>query len=217
MIGSTTQLSGFDSWLEDVFIKTVVSCVTGFALFFSNLNGLSPSTANAQTLQEFNEIVRKYSAGSPAGGPSKNPDAAVFVFLRESNKLCWVENGNVSLVEIKPTKEKNDTKQKGPTPLGEFLIGQRFTHGEHKIDWYKLYPRIEDKTGYYGYTAKTKTGRFAMGLHPGAVSHGCVTVKSNSDPYDEAEGWKLIRKKLDSATLTYKGDSFSGLLYVENR
>jgi hypothetical protein len=168
-------------------------------------------------LAEFNAVVTKYSANSPAGGPTKNQDAVVFVFLRVSKKLCWVAGGKVDSVEIQPTNETDDTKQGGPTPVGEYLIGKRFTHEKHKIDWYKLYPRIEDNSGFYGYTAKTKAGRSAMGLHPGAVSLGCVTVKSSENPYDKAEAWKLVRMKLDSSKLKYKSDDFSGLLYVDDK
>jgi hypothetical protein len=189
---------------------TAVLLVSGVAI-------LSPAEGTAQTLDEFNAVVTKYSADSPAGGPGKNQNAAVFVFLRASKKLCWVTDGKVVSVEIQPTKESDDTKQGGPTPVGEYLIGQRFNHEKHKIDWYKLYPRIEDNSGYYGYTAKTKAGRFAMGLHPGATSLGCVTVKSTDNPYDKAEAWKSVRGKLDSSKLKYKNDDFTGLLYVEEK
>ncbi|WP_439628613.1 tlde1 domain-containing protein [Gemmata sp.] len=178
---------------------------------------LHSSVSHAQTLQEFNAVVEKHSAKSPAGGPKNNPTAAVFVFLRASKKLCWVADGKVMSVEVVSTKETNDTKEGGPTPAGEYLIGKRFKHDKHNIDWYKLYPRIEDNSGYYGYTAKTKTGRFAMGLHPGGVSEGCVTVKSADTPYDKADAWKSIQGKLDTSKLTYKKDDFTGLLYVEDK
>jgi len=55
-----------------------------------------------------------------------------------------------------------------------------------------------------------------MGLHPGSVSLGCVTVKSTNTPYDTSEAWKSVRNKLDSSQLTYRDDDFSGFLYVEN-
>jgi len=171
----------------------------------------------AQTLDEFNAVVDKLSAKSPAGGPKGNPKAAVFVFIRTSKKLCWVADGKVVSADIVPPRETNDTKEGGPTPVGEYLIGTRYTHDKHKIDWYKLYLRIEDDSGYYGYTAKTKTGRFAMGLHPGSVSLGCVTVKSADNPYDKSEIWRAVRNKLDSSKLTYKNDDFSGLLYVVDK
>lgn len=188
----------------------VVLSVSGVAALF-------PTQGNAQTVDEFNAVVAKLSANSPSGGPSKNPDAAVFVLFRASKKLCWVADGKVVSVEVQPTEETDDTKPGGPTPVGEYLIGKRYTHDDHKIDWYKLYPRIEDNSGYYGYTAKTKTGRFAMGLHPGARSLGCATVKSSEKPYDSSEKWKLVRGKLDSSKLVYKKDDFSGFLYVADK
>jgi hypothetical protein len=177
----------------------------------------SPSTSQAQTVTEFNAVVAKYSVKSPAGGPKANPTAAVFVFIRKSKKLCWVEGGKLMSVEVVPTVQPDDKKPNGPTPPGEYLIGKRIKHAKLLIDWYKLYPRIEDNSGYYGYTAKTKTGRFAMGLHPGSVSLGCVTVKSSTKPYDVSTVWKPVRTKLDSSNLTYKKDTFSGLLYVEDK
>lgn len=191
--------------------------IASFALITSCVVVLYPSEGAAQTLDEFNAVVTKYSVKSPAGGPKNNPKAAVLVFFRKTKKLCWIADGKVISVDIKPTQQTDDTKQNGPTPAGEYLIGKRFTHEEHKIDWYKLYPRIEDNSGYYGYLATTKTGRFAMGLHPGSLSLGCVTVESTEMPYDKSATWKTVRNKLDSSNLVYKRDTFSGLLYVEDK
>jgi len=178
---------------------------------------LIPSVGHGQTLEEFQGVVEKLSAKSPAGGPKKNASAAVFVFFRKSKKLCWIADGKLASVDIVPTRETDDTKEGGPTPVGEYLIGKRFQHEKHKIDWCKLYPRMEDNSGYHGYTAKTKTGRSAMGLHPGSVSLGCVTVKSTESPYDSAGAWKVVRQQLDTGKLTYKSDDYSGFLYVEDK
>jgi hypothetical protein len=191
------------------FILIVVTMTCGVTM--------QPSVGEAQTLVDFNAVVEKLSANSPAGGPNSNPAAAVFVFFRKSKKLCWVADGKVVSVAIVPTKELDDTKAGGPTPVGEYLIGRRFKHDKHKIDWYRLYPRIENNSGYYGYTAKTKTGRFAMGLHPGAVSLGCVTVRSTKVPYDRSDVWNSVRQELDSSNLRYKNDGFSGFLYVVDK
>jgi hypothetical protein len=119
-------------------------------------------------------------------------------------------------VDIVLPRETDDRKQGGPTPVGEYLIGRRIQHPTHKIDWYQLYPRMEDKWGYYGYTERSKTGRFAMGLHPGSVSLGCVTVKSTDTPYDKSEIWRSVQKKLDASMLTTKG-AFTGFLYVVDK
>src|SRR5436305_10980886 len=141
-------------------------------------------TANAQSLDDFKAAIAQYEKMSPAGGPSKNPKAAVLVLFRKSEKIGWVVDGKLVAADVVSPREKDDTKEGGLTPVGEFLIGKNYKHPDHKIDWHKLYPRMEDNTGYYGYTAKTKTGRFAMGLHPGSISLGCVTIKSSKQPYD---------------------------------
>lgn len=172
------------------------------------------SPAIGQSKNEFGDAIALLSKESPAGGPIGNKTAAIVVFFRVSKTLCWLENRQIVKVEVTPTRETDDTKESGPTPLGEFLIGERYTHSTHKIDWYKLYPRLEDNKGYYGYTAKTKSGRSAMGLHPGAVSEGCVTVTSNSRPYDASLGWQRLKKHLDEGKLEYKNDTFVGFLYV---
>ena len=198
--------------MNGLAIRFAAMCVVASSLAIPSM-----PRAGAQTLDEFNDAVKKHSDKSPAGGPSKNADAAVLVLFRKSHKLCWIADRKLVCVEIKPTDETDDTKQGGPTPFGEYLIGMRFKHDDHKIDWYKLYPRIEDNSGYYGYTAKTKTGRFAMGLHPGSVSLGCVTVKSSDTPYDKSDIWKTVRDKLDASKLKYKSDDFTGFLYVEDK
>jgi hypothetical protein len=59
------------------------------ALFVLCGVGLLPTVVNAQTLQEFNSVVERLSANSPALGPRSNPMAAVFVSFRASKKLCW--------------------------------------------------------------------------------------------------------------------------------
>ena len=112
-----------------------------------------------------------------------------------------------------PPIQPRDDRFGGPTPRGEYLIGNRYTHSRLRIDWYNLYPKKEDSSGYYGYTQRTRTGRFAMGLHPGQRSLGCVTVyapNENSDPC-----WQKIRKVIDSGNMYYRGSSYSGFLYVK--
>ena len=47
-----------------------------------------------------------------------------------------------------------------------------------------------------------------MGLHPGSLSLGCVTVR------DEDNCWELTSNALGSGSMTYKGSGYSGFLYV---
>ena len=55
--------------------------------------------------------------------------------------------------------------QDGPTPYNEYLIGQRYTHPTHGIDWYRLYPRMEQADGYYDYNTPTAAGgRYVYGI-----------------------------------------------------
>lgn len=112
-----------------------------------------------------------------------------------------------------PPSEPRDDRPGGPTPRGEYLIGNRYTHQSHGIDWYRLYPKKEDNSGYYGYLQRTKKGRFAMGLHPGTESLGCVTVYAPS--YDDDSCWQRIRRVIDSGNMYYRGSSYKGFLYVK--
>jgi len=114
-----------------------------------------------------------------------------------------------------PTKERRDDKPGGPTPRGEYLIGKRRTHRTYGIDWYNLYPKKEDNSGYYSYTQRTRTGRYAMGLHPGTISEGCVTVKASTYYYNYDPCWQRIRKVIDSGNMQYRRSSYSGFLYVK--
>ena len=113
-----------------------------------------------------------------------------------------------------PPKEPRDDRFGGPTPRGEYLIGKRSCNDG--TDWYKLYPKKEDNSGYYPYEEATKTGRDRMGLHPGTISEGCVTVKApngNEDPC-----WKKIREVIDCCNMRYRGkiiSDYSGFLYVK--
>lgn len=169
---------------------------------------------HCQTLESFRAAVSKLQADSPAGGPSKNSDAAVFVLFRKSEKLGWIDSERLVTVDVVTPNEKDDKREFGITPVGEFLVGLPFKHPKHECDWCKLYPRIEDNSGYYGYGAQTKMGRFAMGLHPGRISQGCVTVKSELFPYDSNVNWKKVREILNSRRMKYKSDDFCGFLFV---
>ena len=116
-----------------------------------------------------------------------------------------------------PPVVQSEDKEGGPTPLGEYLIGKRRTNPTYNIDWYNLYPKKENNCGYYGYRKPNKKGRDKMGIHPGKVSQGCVTVKAPN--YDKDACWKKIRKVIDSGNMVYTGENgftstYSGFLYV---
>ena len=138
---------------------------------------VATNVGNAQTTSDFKTIPKKFAAKSPAGGTANHGKAGVLIMYRKSNKLAWVDaNGKLQSLALQPTTERDDKKFGGPTPLGEYLIGQRFTN--KGTDWYRLYLKKEDSTGYYPYSKNSpnKNGRSTFGLHPGTLSLGCITV-----------------------------------------
>lgn len=190
-----------------------------FLFVVATLSFLVANDCTAQTLQDLVYRSQASLQDSPAGGLLTNREAAVIVFFRKSKKLVWLEKKDSDTWSMKaaattPPVVTDDTKENGPTPTGEYLIGKRYKHAKHKIDWYKLYPRKEDKSGYYGYSTPNKTGRLGMGLHPGSVSLGCATVTSKATPKDSDPAWKLVKNYVDKGKLRYKNDDFSGFLIV---
>ncbi|XP_015748159.1 PREDICTED: uncharacterized protein LOC107327945 isoform X2 [Acropora digitifera] len=151
---------------------------------------------------------RRRRTTSPAGGLSGNPNAVVCTFYRSRDQVTCKKGGSSVTCTTQPPTETRDDKDGGPTPRGEYLIGRRNTHWRKKIDWYNLFPKKEDNSGYYSYTQSTKTGRSHMGLHPGSFSLGCVTVK-------ESTCWGNIRSVIDSGTMQYRNWPYSGFLYVK--
>ena len=127
--------------------------------------------------------------------------------------IFFLKRGRSSVTcTTQPPRERNDRRYGGPTPRGEYLIGNRYTNSRYNIDWYNLYPKKEDSSGYYGYTQRTRTGRYAMGLHPGRTSLGCVTVRAPT--YNSDACWQRIRRVIDSGNMYYRGSSYSGFLFV---
>ena len=122
--------------------------------------------------------------------------------------LLFSNRGGVSETcgTVSPTETRDD-RFGGPTPLGEYLIGKRYRHSRLNIDWYNLYPKKENNPGYYGYYQRTRKGRYAMGLHPGTRSLGCVTVVKSC--------WPSIRSVVDSGNQPYCGSCYSGYLFVK--
>ena len=164
---------------------------------------------------DFDTVPASFLPSSPSGGPSGNANAIVLISMRKSKKLKWKAGNVVTTVDLIHPTITDDTQTGGPTPLGEFLIGERYEHATHKIDWYKLYPRMKDNTGYFGYGAATETGRATMGLHPGGNSAGCVTIDSDgATPHDTNTEWIALQKFVDSGSMTYNGTGFTGFLYV---
>ena len=59
-----------------------------------------------------------------------------------------------------------------------------------------------------------------MGLHPGLLSEGCVTVKVRDgtpmSEYNNDNCWQKMRRVIDSGDMTYNRSKFSGYLFVYN-
>lgn len=69
------------------------------------------------------------------------------------------------------------------------------------IDWFNLLPKKKNLSGYYEYYEKDDHGRSHMGLHPGRISNGCVTVEvkdENPRRYNDDWCWKQIRKIVEN-------------------
>uniref|UniRef100_A0A6P8JH65 Uncharacterized protein LOC116309115 n=1 Tax=Actinia tenebrosa TaxID=6105 RepID=A0A6P8JH65_ACTTE len=159
---------------------------------------------------------------SPSGGPSQNKGAAVCYFYRSSLQVKCIKDNSVHTCDVARAPDRYESDPKGPTPYGEYLIGKhRYDTNYPGLDWFNLYPKKEDNTGYYGYFSANNQGRSQMGLHPGRVSWGCVTVStphcSGGDIincYNSDSCWTSIKNIVNSGHMNYKGYSYSGILYV---
>lgn len=167
---------------------------------------------------DFLIIPERFSNNSPSGGPTGHPGAVVLIAYRAAGIVRWKQGGDThDAATIQPV-ETDDTKEGGPTPLGEYLIGERYVHEQLNRDWYRLYPRKEDSSGYYPYTARTQTDRDRMGLHPGSISEGCTTIAvpgaTSGAEASSHPNWLKVRDYLETGSMTYRGSSYKGFLYV---
>ena len=53
-----------------------------------------------------------------------------------------------------------------------------------------------------------------MGLHPGKVSLGCVTVLAPN--YNRDVCWQKMRNVIDKGNMSYRRSNYSGYLFVYN-
>lgn len=127
-------------------------------------------------------------------------------------------------------KEDQWIKDRGPIPVGKYLVGRRYVPEKHICDsgdynWYRLY----GQNGSGGYTydeipisspyGKT-VYRGEFNLHTGRASDGCVTVWSEIDSseinYPQSSDYKKLRRILDKTKpLCYKKSLYSGWLIVK--
>ena len=118
-----------------------------------------------------------------------------------------------------------EDQENGPIPQGPYLIGDGANHGHHANlgtwYWFKLYPwpNQKDPQDYLIINGVRRSGFY---LHPGTVSDGCVTVKSDVGKrgleglyYPSSAAYDTIRKLLDDTKpRVVNGQTYRGVLYV---
>lgn len=61
--------------------------------------------------------------------------------------------------------------------MGEYKVGVVEFNTGIRINWVNLYPKKKKEDGYWDYYCKNPdSGRSKIGLHPGSVSLGCISV-----------------------------------------
>jgi len=81
----------------------------------------------------------------------------------------------------------------GKLPVGDYLVGTFYLHGDAKTPWFNLYPK-RSNGGFWDYHSKVPeyNCRGGFGLHEGKISEGCITVS------DEV-CFQKIRQKIDTS------------------
>lgn len=128
----------------------------------------------------------------------KNSDAKNHVLciqFKNSNCLHCKANGNYLKCDTQPALNSDPAANKGPAPDGLYAIGPVYTNPQHSKPWANLYPRKKAGKGWWDYyrgNPDVPGSRKYIGLHPGKVSWGCVTVT------DRYNCWANLEKMLKS-------------------
>eukprot|EP00483_Globobulimina_turgida_P011123 UN11144 len=96
------------------------------------------------------------------------------------------------------TQTDNVHGSKGPTPPGDYRIGQFRIH--HEVGWFNLYPKRDNHPAtYWDYSthAPDRKCRGGFGLHFGSRSAGCITVL-------DKECWKKVEEQVKSQSYQSK-------------
>ena len=127
-------------------------------------------------------------------------------------------------------KDDQWKKDRGPLPIGKYLVGQSFVPVAHRgqsgdYNWYHLYgPNGEGGYSYSAIPVKAPNGmtviRGGFNLHTGRRSDGCATVWSDigeeDDGYPHSNDFDKLREMLDKTRpLRYKDSNYSGWLEVK--
>ena len=103
-----------------------------------------------------------------------------------------------------------------PIPRGTYQVGpgiNSWRNNPGNNTWYPLW----GPTGSGGWTTRNinGTGRGGFYLHVGSVSHGCVTVPSNTNPYPNNPAFNILQNMLQNTTpQNIQGQSFPGQLII---
>eukprot|EP00026_Physarum_polycephalum_P021687 Phypoly_transcript_25099.p1 GENE.Phypoly_transcript_25099~~Phypoly_transcript_25099.p1 ORF type:complete len:153 (+),score=16.71 Phypoly_transcript_25099:39-497(+) len=144
-------------------------------------------------------------------GIVEDSNAVHCTFTRSKNTLIVEHKGERVVASTVPATNAKEEDEKGPTPLGLYLIDTRRIHPDHRIGWYNLHQKAPDGSFYgyghvYGRLGQLLNPRRSnFGIHPGSVSFGCVTVSSN---------WDKVDSLLQKGSLTYDSKAKSGQKFV---
>ncbi|MDI4498709.1 DUF2778 domain-containing protein [Moraxella nonliquefaciens] len=131
--------------------------------------------------------------------------------MTDKDTLKTVTIGNVFIggnVHYGTIQLRGDSKQI-PIPVGKYYITNNPNPKKGQEGWYGLLAidgRIDDFTANPTLHSRLGIGRGGFRLHPGRVSHGCVTVGTNTD-HGKAD-WDLVDNLL-------KNTKTSNVLYDE--
>lgn len=167
------------------------------------LSWIDPDGLAAQESQPTTQPEPPRPSG-PAGDPKEG--VVCWANITKFSITCKLGGDSVTCGTVCPD-EKDYKKYGGPTPPNEYLIDTLYWHKDNQCDWYNLCPMKDDKSGYHKYRDKDKYGRTTMGLHPGTVSLGCITVKKDC--------WEKLKALIEKGELKYKNQKFKGTVIVQ--
>lgn len=82
-----------------------------------------------------------------------------------------------------------------PPPAKTFLIETYRLNTNLNKDWFNLHPEKSTGQGFWDYHSRDpNTGRSTIALHPGSISHGCVTVRESTS--QEKNCWNQLKNIL---------------------
>ncbi|XP_028391133.1 uncharacterized protein LOC114515993 [Dendronephthya gigantea] len=112
-----------------------------------------------------------------------NSNLVLCIQFKNSDCLHCKANGNYAKCDTKRAQTNDPADKYGPAPNGRYAIGSVYKHSKHGISWANLYPKKQHNNGWWDYYRSNPDvpgSRSHIGLHPGRLSQGCVTVTDKS-------------------------------------